>query len=360
MVRNLFSLYPDNFISSEAVMSDASLIKATIDLNAKGHHSGYLTAPCPNNESAWGVIKIPITSIKNGDGPTLLLTAGVHGDEYEGPVVLSQLAQLLSHQHIRGQIIIIPTLNPNASLAATRLSPIDHLDMNRSFPGNAHGSITNKITHFVSTELLPKVEYVIDFHSGGRSLEFLPVIIMHDLENNEQREKTFSALKNFGGQFGLILEEIDCVGMFDTYCETNGKIFLTTELSGGCNVNVDSVKTAKSGLRRFLLGVESLTNHDALKEWKSIEEVKTQIFEVPNQRFYLHAEHHGVFEPLVKLGEDVEVNQTIGFMHNLSRVNHDSIPLKSDAKGIIIAKRALAQSVPGDCLFVIGKNYECD
>ena len=73
----------------------ASRIRCEIDFDRPGRQAGYLRAPQSRNTSGWGVVEIPIYVLKNGAGPTLLLTGGVHGDEYEGQIAVSRLAQTL-------------------------------------------------------------------------------------------------------------------------------------------------------------------------------------------------------------------------------------------------------------------------
>ncbi|MCK5748480.1 MAG: succinylglutamate desuccinylase/aspartoacylase family protein, partial [Oricola sp.] len=70
-------------------------IVPTIPLDENGAHHGHLRLPWSRDDSAWGSVMIPITVIKNGDGPTALLTGANHGDEYEGPVALQELAATL-------------------------------------------------------------------------------------------------------------------------------------------------------------------------------------------------------------------------------------------------------------------------
>ena len=67
-----------------------------VDYDKAGKQFGYLRVPNSNNDSAWGAVPIPIVVVKNGSGPTLLLTAGTHGDEYEGPVALMHLMRRLA------------------------------------------------------------------------------------------------------------------------------------------------------------------------------------------------------------------------------------------------------------------------
>lgn len=327
-----------------------SPIKASIDLDEDGKFYGTFDVPNPNNQSAWGVVKIPIISIKNGDGPKILLTGGVHGDEFEGPLALQDLARSISEKDIRGQLIIIPAMNLPAINQSTRLSPLDGRDLNRCFPGNPLGTITEKISCYVATQLLPRVEYVVDFHSGGHSLEFLPVIIMHDLEDKLQRDITYHAMKLFGGSQALILEELDGGGMFDSYCEQQGKIFLTTELAGGNYVNSAALNIAKEGLKRLLQGLEFFTAKQAV----AVQAKPQKVYQVPNHNYYAHAETAGYFEARVNVGEPVAKDQVIGYLHDLTHIEKQPQAIVANASGTVMARRALAASQIGDCLFVLG------
>ena len=93
------------------MLTTDSRIRANIDFDANGKRSGYLYGPISTNESAYGLLQIPIWVAKNGSGPTILMTGAVHGDEYEGPIVLHRLARELDPSRINGRLIIIPALN---------------------------------------------------------------------------------------------------------------------------------------------------------------------------------------------------------------------------------------------------------
>ena len=111
-----------------------SPITATIDLEAPGAQHGFLRLPYSRDDSAWGSVMIPIAVIRGAPGPTALLTGGNHGDEYEGPIALFDLARTLDPAVVTGAVIILPALNTPAFRAATRTSPIDRGNLNRSFP----------------------------------------------------------------------------------------------------------------------------------------------------------------------------------------------------------------------------------
>jgi N-alpha-acetyl-L-2,4-diaminobutyrate deacetylase len=119
--------------------------------------------------------------VRKGTGPTVPITGGNHGDEYEGPIALRKLANELKAEDTQGQVIIVPYLNFPAVLAGTRLSPVDGQNMNRSFPGNPDGSMMQKISDFVYRELVMRSDVVLDFHSGGKSMIFEPCTVLHKM-----------------------------------------------------------------------------------------------------------------------------------------------------------------------------------
>ena len=120
-----------------------SPIAPTVDFDRDGVQHGFLRLPYSRDDSAWGSVMIPIAVIRNGAGPAALLTGGNHGDEYEGPIALFDLARTLKAEEVRGAVIIVPAMNHPALVAGTRTSPIDRGNLNRSFPGRPDGTITD-------------------------------------------------------------------------------------------------------------------------------------------------------------------------------------------------------------------------
>jgi N2-acetyl-L-2,4-diaminobutanoate deacetylase len=174
-----------------------SPITPTIPLDTPGRHHGHLRLPYSRDDSAWGSVMIPITVIHGGDGPTALLTGGNHGDEYEGPIALHELARSLQPEEISGRVIVLPSMNHPAFRAARRTSPIDAGNLNRSFPGRPDGTVTQKIADFVVTRLVPEADIVLDFHSGGKTLDFLPFAASHILVDKAQEAACEAAVAAF-------------------------------------------------------------------------------------------------------------------------------------------------------------------
>ena len=137
-------------------------ITPTIPLDAEGAHHGFLRLPYSRDDSAWGAVMIPISVIASGAGPTALLTGGNHGDEYEGPIALQELAATLRPGDITGRVIVLPMMNLPAFAAGRRCSPIDGGNMNRSFPGRPDGTVTQKIAHYIASRLVPLADALAD------------------------------------------------------------------------------------------------------------------------------------------------------------------------------------------------------
>ena len=128
-----------------------SRVWTAIDFDADGVQSDFARVPYSSDSSAYGWIPVPMLCIKGGAGPTALLTAGTHGDEYEGQIALLALARELAGMRITGRVIILPALNQPAVAAGRRNSPLDGGNLNRLFPGNPEGGPTAMIAHWTST-----------------------------------------------------------------------------------------------------------------------------------------------------------------------------------------------------------------
>ena len=195
-------------------------ITPTIPFDRDGAHHGFLRLPHSRDDSAWGSVMIPITVIRNGDGPTALFTGGNHGDEYEGPVALMNLAATLDPAEITGRVIIVPAVNFPAFRAATRTSPIDKVNLNRAFPGSPAGTVTRKIADYFNRTLVPIADILLDYHSGGKTLDFLPFAAAHILDDKIHQAACVAAMQAFNAPYSMTMLEIDSGGMYDDAVES--------------------------------------------------------------------------------------------------------------------------------------------
>lgn len=333
-------------------MGEGSRIGCDLDWDADGKQIGRLRVPYSRNRSAWGSVQVPIAQIKRGEGPTVLLTAGAHGDEYEGPLALSQLVRDLDPANVSGRVIVVPGMNLPALRESARLCPIDGLDLNRSFPGDRSGTYTKMLAHFVATELVPRADAVLDMHSGGYSLWFLPCVFAHHLDDPEMNRRTMEAMRAFGAPLGMVVRELDDAGQLDTYVERQGILFLSTELAGGGQVTPEAVRVGNQGAWNLLahFGVVP-SDHPKVSPRKT-----ERIVEVPAHDCYVLAPDDGVFEPFAALGSDVREGDPVGQLVFLEDLTRAPVPLVAKRAGTLVCKRAPGRTECGDTLFVIAED----
>ncbi|MFN3954025.1 MAG: N(2)-acetyl-L-2,4-diaminobutanoate deacetylase DoeB [Pararhodobacter sp.] len=321
-------------------------IHPTIPYETDGVHHGFLRLPHSRNESAWGAIMIPITVIRNGEGPTALLSGANHGDEYEGPIALQALAVELKPEEITGRVIIVPYMNFPAFRAATRVSPIDMVNLNRAFPGAPDGTATQKIANYFNDVLVPMADIVLDFHSGGKTLDFVPFACAHYLDSMGQQDACVAAVQAFNAPYTLMLREIDNVGMYDTAVEAQGKVFVTTELGGGGTATARSARIARRGVRNVLIHAGILQGELDLTESIPLD--------MPGDDCYHFATVEGLVEPLVDLGEQVEKGQALARIWPTDRTGLKPLEVYAQRKGTLIARHFPGLIQTGDCLAVLG------
>ena len=329
----------------------ASKVTTEIDFEADGKQHGYFNVPHSRNDSAWGGVRVPMTVIKNGDGPTLLFTGGNHGDEYEGPIALMKLARWLEPGAMRGRVIILPALNYPAVKAGTRVSPIDDINMNRAFPGKRDGTVTQMIAHYVESQLLPLADAVVDIHSGGKTLMFSPFACIHALDDAGQMARARAALAAFDAPIGLMLVELDAEGMLDTSVEAAGKVFVGTELGGGGSAIAEYVAIAETGVRNLLCHFGVIGGEVSTRESRGLAPSRTMDSAEPG--CYVLADDAGIYEPLVDLGAEVAAGDAIGQIHVVEQPEHPPAVYHAGRAGTLIGRHHPGLIQPGDFLALV-------
>ncbi|MEM5342077.1 N(2)-acetyl-L-2,4-diaminobutanoate deacetylase DoeB [Paraburkholderia azotifigens] len=332
----------------------ASPISATVDFNVDGEQHGFLKLPYSHDASAWGAVMIPITVIRNGEGPTALLTGGNHGDEYEGPIVLSKLASTLKASDVKGRVIVVPFMNYPAFRAGSRTSPIDRGNLNRAFPGKPDGTVTEKIADYFQRYLLPLADYVLDLHAGGRTLDFVPFAAVHVLSDTKQQARCEAAMHAFGAPYSMRMLELDSVGLFDTAVEEAGKVFVSTELGGGGTATVASVAVAERGVRGFLANAGVLRVRDD----RDIEPRTTTLLDMPDGSCYTTSEHDGLLEMCKDLGDNVEAGDVIARVHDMTRTGMLPIEYRAKRRGLLAARHFPGLVHIGDTVAVVADIVE--
>lgn len=320
-------------------------ITATVPFDQDGVHHGHLRLPHSRDDSAWGHVMIPITVVRNGDGPTALLTGGNHGDEYEGPIALQELASTLTADQVTGRVIIVPFFNHPAVVAGTRTSPIDRGNLNRAFPGDPAGTATQKIADYFNRTLVPMADVVLDFHSGGKTLDFLPFAAVHILDDPAQQAASHAAMQAFNAPYSMLMLEIDGSAMYDTAVENQGKVFVTTELGGGGTATTRTIAIARKGVRNLLIHAGILSGTPDIGP--------STMLDMAGADCFIFATDQGMFEPLADLGDRVTAGQPLARIWPLDRTG--TLPATYHAKrpGLIAARHFPGLIQMGDCMYVL-------
>jgi N-alpha-acetyl-L-2,4-diaminobutyrate deacetylase len=322
-----------------------SPITPTVDFDRDGVQHGFLKLPHSHDQSAWGSIMIPITVVKRGSGPTALLTGGNHGDEYEGPVALLKLANQLKAEDVTGRVIIVPAMNFPAFAAGRRTSPIDAGNLNRSFPGKPDGTATQKIADYFQRILLPLADVVLDFHSGGKTLDFVPFAAGHVLADKDQQAACVAAMEAFSAPYSMMMLEIDSVGMYDSAAEEMGKVFVTTELGGGGTATARTIEIAERGIRNVLRHAGILAGQPEITAGIRMD--------MPGPECFTTAEDDGVLEMCVDLGQTVAAGNVIARIHALDRTGVAPKEYRAAMDGILAARHFPGIVRTGDTLAVV-------
>lgn len=332
-----------------------STIRPTVDFSAGGEQHGFLKLPYSRDDSAWGAVMIPITVIQRGDGPTVLLTGGNHGDEYEGPIALSKLATNLRAGDVSGRVIVVPFMNFPAFQAGTRTSPIDAGNLNRSFPGRPDGSVTERIADYFQRHLLPLADYVLDIHAGGRTLDFVPFAAVHVLPDVEQQARCEAAMRAFGAPYSMRMLEQDSTGMFDSAVEEAGKVFVSTELGGGGSATAASVAVAERGIYGLLA-------HAGVLEREACDDAErartTTLLDMPDSTCYTTSEHSGLLEMWRDLGDVVEEGELLARVHDATRTGAPAIEYRARRGGLLAARHFPGRVQIGDTVAVVADIVE--
>lgn len=163
-----------------------------------------------------------------GDGPTVGISAAIHGDEDVGTQAVMELARQLDEAQIAGRLLLLPVANPFSFAAKSRQSPIDDVNINRVFPGVARGWFSEQLAALIVREFLGKIDVLIDLHAGGA----MPTVDYTYIFNDEPLSRAFATKLLYRPQGGVSLGTIYGGTLSSIALERKIRT-VTTELGGG-------------------------------------------------------------------------------------------------------------------------------
>jgi predicted deacylase len=230
-------------------------------------------------------------------GPTVLITAGIHGDEINGVEIVRQIIAKGINKPKTGTTICVPVINVFGFLNMDRLFP-DGRDLNRVFPGSSNGSLASRVAHFVMTEIVPHADFVIDFHTGGADrFNAAQIRITKD-------EAILSELAHvFGAPFIFYSKNLN--KSFRNSCYKLGVPMLLFEGGKSFNIHSTITNTGVNGAKRILHHLGMLNSKFKVSKPKS----KAVIIEDSK---WLRASYSGMFKATVAINTYVKRDDVLG------------------------------------------------
>jgi predicted deacylase len=325
-------------------------IASPIEFDRDGRQTGFLRLPYSTHDSAYGFLPIPIACLRNGSGPSLLLLAGNHGDEYEGLSAVMKLIRALDPVRVQGRIICMPAANFPAVMAGRRASPLDGGNLNRCFPGDPGGTPTQQIAHYIEMVLMPLCGFAIDLHSGGSSLQYVPSGVGNMQPGNTPRNDTVIGMLNaFGAPVSFLSDtRRGAEESFASAAIRQGVVSIGTEAGGGGGASRAAVAIVERGVRQVLhhLGIVVDPGLGAVPG--------TRLLDVGGVDYFVFAEGNGVFEPLAEPGDMVEVGQPAAVIHDPATPWAEPQRVAFARDGFVLCRRVQGLASGGDCLFHLG------
>jgi N-alpha-acetyl-L-2,4-diaminobutyrate deacetylase len=323
----------------------------TVDLDKPGKQVGFLMIPHSPHDDAWGVTRIPLAVIANGRGSTVILEGGNHGDEYEGPIAISELIRELDPAEVQGRLILMPANNVHAVLAGRRTSPVDGLNFNRTFPGDPRGTITQQISAFMSDHLFPIADAFLDLHSGGSSLNILPSAAIEPVDDPAHRRKNIEAVVAFDAPCTVIISNLGDPRTATAAAVRAGLVTVGTEAGGGGTVSLEALEMTRRGVRNVLSHLGVLPGHQDEKRHQN------SLLELPGTKAYVFATADGIFEPFHENGAAVREGQPAGRIHFTWDPGRVPELLTYQSDGILYGRRQPGRVRPGNCCLVVARPY---
>jgi len=270
------------------------------------------------------------------DGPVVLLMAGMHGDEINGMEIIRRIIRKGINKPTKGTIICIPVFNIFGFLNVMRVLP-DGRDLNRSFPGTKNGSLASQFAYHFMKEIAPVVDYVIDFHTGSAKRNNMPQIrcVFKDTESLE-------LARIFNPPF-IIHSAYIPKSIRESMYRIEKKILL---FEGGKTDSIDDVivKEGIDGVKRFLTHFEMRTVKENLGDREPI---------YIKDHKWLRAPNSGMFQPIVKNGDRVEIGTVLGIVTDPFGLIEKKV--KCSFAGYVFCVNEAPVVNKGDAIFHIGE-----
>jgi len=271
------------------------------------------------------------------NGPSLFVSAAIHGDELNGIETVRRLMTQKRLASMAGTLYAVPVVNIYGFMSNTRYLP-DRRDLNRFFPGNSNGSLASGLAQVLFKNIVCQCAYGIDLHTGSNHRKNLP-----HLRGDMSDPEVLSMAQAFGAP--LALDTPGTEGSLRGAAVAKGIKMLTYEAGEALCLDELSIK---AGIR----GITSVMKHLGMLVSRKKERREEHLMHVARNSSWVRAGVSGLFQTRIKLGQMVLKNQILGFIHD--PFGSTSFEIRSLTEGIVIGVQTLPSVYKGDALIHLG------
>lgn len=287
--------------------------------------------------------QLPIRVIRGKkSGPTVFISAAIHGDELNGVEIIRRLRKLNILNKLRGTLILVPVVNVYGMMNLSRYLP-DRRDLNRSFPGSAKGSLASRVAKIFYDEIVSKCDLGIDLHTASIHKSNLPQI-----RTNIDDENTFKLAKAFEAPVILHSELRD--GSLRAVSQEKGVPILLYEAGEALRFDEQSIRIGVKGI------VNVLRANEMLPKRRTKKIIKTPIITKTSK--WIRSVESGMLRTIKALGDTVVTDEVIAYIDE--PLGDESFEIRSPFDGIIIGKSEIPLIQEGDAVFHIANFKNLD
>lgn len=283
-----------------------------------------------------GPYRLPMWVINGAaEGPTLVVTAGVHAAEYASIAAALELGRSLDPANLSGRVIVVPVVDmPAFPARSIYVCPLDGKNPNRVFPGNAHGTASEQIADWLFSNVIKQATYYVDLHGGDLIEALVPFTIFSRSGDDRVDDMSLEMAKIFGIHF-VVGSEVR--GSTVSAAAAAGIPAILTEAGGQGIWSPEDVRSHVSGLNRLMRHLEMIAGG-------APEPVPFTLLE----RFlWLRSDHAGFWYPAVAVNEAVRSGQNLGCVKDYEgRVLQTAISPSDGVVLFIVSSLAINKTDP--------------
>ncbi|MDJ0658583.1 MAG: succinylglutamate desuccinylase/aspartoacylase family protein [Crocosphaera sp.] len=266
-------------------------------------------------------ISLPVVVI-NGqyNGPTLWLSAAIHGDEINGVEIIRQILNKIKPKYLYGAIIAVPVVNVFGFIEQSRYLP-DRRDLNRSFPGSPQGSLASRLAHLFMTEIVNHSTHGIDLHTAAQ-----PRINLPQIRANLLDAETYRCAQAFGAP--LMIHATTRDGSLRQAASKKGIPVLLYEAGEACRFNAEAIDIGVRGILQVMDLLEMYAH-------SLTEEMPSPSLEIEKTK-WIRASRSGLLRLDINLGDEIQKKQLLGIITDA--FGETKAKVRSPDQGVVIGQ----------------------